>query len=131
MKIKILLSLAIIVLSLPVEKVFPENSITQIEIILDASRSMRQKINGVPKINIARDALIKLADELKLKKNIHVGLRIFGHKNKRCNNTILEIPIGRDSIEKIKSIPNILVLNKNGGEGAFREFAEQILSSQS
>ena len=32
-----------------------------------------------------------------------------------------------DAVEKIKSIDNIIVLNKKGGEGAVREFCEMIL----
>lgn len=33
----------------------------------------------------------------------------------------------QNATSKIKNIPNIILLNKYGGEGAFREFAEQIL----
>ena len=34
-----------------------------------------------------------------------------------------------DSVDKIKSIPSILILNKKGGEGVFREFVEKILKN--
>ena len=38
------------------------------------------------------------------------------------------IPIcPKNAIEKIKAIPNIIQLNKSGGEGAVREFVEQIV----
>ncbi len=32
-----------------------------------------------------------------------------------------------DAVDKIKSIPNILILNSKGGEGAVREFVNKIL----
>jgi YrbI family 3-deoxy-D-manno-octulosonate 8-phosphate phosphatase len=35
----------------------------------------------------------------------------------------------RDSVDKVKSIPNIIELNKNGGDGCVREFIEIILNS--
>ncbi len=34
-----------------------------------------------------------------------------------------------DAVEKIKSIPNILIMSKRGGEGCVREFAEMILAN--
>jgi YrbI family 3-deoxy-D-manno-octulosonate 8-phosphate phosphatase len=33
----------------------------------------------------------------------------------------------KNATSRIKKIPNIIILNKSGGEGAFREFAEKIL----
>ena len=35
--------------------------------------------------------------------------------------------MAKNAIQKIKSIPNIIQLNSEGGYGAFREFAELYL----
>ncbi|MCP4133076.1 MAG: VWA domain-containing protein [bacterium] len=76
--------------------------VTQVELILDASGSMWGKIKKEFKINIAKKALYGLINELNSEKNIQVALRVYGHRNKRCNNTILEIPMGKLTPKRIK-----------------------------
>lgn len=80
--------------------------VTQIDLIFDASGSMWGQIDGKCKIEIARKALNDLLDEFKTKKNIYLGLRVYGHLNKKCSNSVLEIKIGKNNIDKIKEKVN-------------------------
>jgi len=59
-----------------------------IEIVLDASASMKGPIEGRRKIEIAKDALRDLLNDLPV--NTVIGLRAFGHQ--RCANTKRCIP---------------------------------------
>lgn len=76
--------------------------ITQIVLIFDASNSMWGQIDGKAKIEIAREAMNELLKEFETKPNIYLGLRIYGHLNKRCDNSVLEIKIGKDNAKTIK-----------------------------
>jgi hypothetical protein len=79
-----------------------ELPITQIDLIFDASNSMWGQIDGKAKIEIAREAMSELLKEFEPKKNIYLGLRIYGHLNKRCDNSVLEIKIGKDNAKAIR-----------------------------
>jgi hypothetical protein len=76
---------------------------TQIELILDDSGSMAEAAGGQAKINIAKDSMNKIIDELKTKANLEVALRIYGHQNKECTNSIVEIPMSRINPYLLKS----------------------------
>lgn len=87
--------------------------ITQIVLIFDASNSMWGQIDGKAKIEIAREAMNELLKEFEAKPNIYLGLRIYGHLNKRCDNSVLEIKIGKDNAKTIKEkIADIKPLGK-------------------
>lgn len=73
----------------------------QIVIILDASGSMWGLINGETKIKIAREALLEIVEGLS-GKPVNIALRIYGHQNKKCSNTVLEIPMGPVDLVKIR-----------------------------
>ncbi len=79
------------------------DQITQIELILDASGSMAGQVGGKAKIDIAKDTTNSLIDGLKDKANLEVGLRIYGHLNKECSNTVLEFPIGKIQADAMKA----------------------------
>ena len=76
---------------------FKEN--LNIVIILDASGSMAQKINGPTKMDAAKQAIISFVK--KLPKEANVGIRIYGHKGSNadadkalsCSSTDLIYPI--------------------------------------
>ncbi|RLB08744.1 MAG: hypothetical protein DRG59_04240, partial [Deltaproteobacteria bacterium] len=75
--------------------------------ILDASGSMRGQIGGRAKIDIAKDVLIKLIDDLPA--GINVGLVAYGHRRKGDCNDVEELaPLAKlnrqDLIEKIKAL---------------------------
>ncbi len=105
---KIIVILVILLMSMTIHA---NNSDQQIALIFDASGSMWGQIQGVSKIKIAKKAMKNLVNDLKQQKNIQLSLRIYGHLNKKCDNSVLEIPMGKNNhsaiIEKISSIkPN-------------------------
>ncbi len=75
--------------------------------ILDASGSMRGRISGRAKIDIAKDVLIKLIKDLPA--GINVGLVAYGHRRKGDCNDVEELaPLAKlnkeDLINKIKAL---------------------------
>ncbi len=63
-----------------------------IEVILDASGSMLQRIDGERRIEIARDALIGLVSDI-VPAGTPFALRVFGHREVDSCRTDLEIPL--------------------------------------
>jgi len=69
------------------------NDATKVMIILDASGSMWGKVDGKPKIQIAREVLKDLLP--KFGTHMHLGLSAYGHRKKGdCNDIETLIPIG-------------------------------------
>lgn len=79
-----------------------------LEIILDASGSMWGQIKGEPKIGIAKRVLIDLVDSLKDRKDLALGIRVYGHqshrKEKNCKDTKLEVPFGTPNPGKARAL---------------------------
>ena len=79
-----------------------------LEIILDASGSMRGRIGDRTKMQIAEKTLLKLAQGLADRKDLAVALRVYGHqspsKEKNCKDSRLEIPFGRVEPSRIKNL---------------------------
>jgi len=83
-----------------------------IEYILDASGSMLETIQDVRKIDIAKETLSGLIDQLPAgasEVDLNVGLRVYGHSTvagespeQRCRDTALEIPINGVKTAAIK-----------------------------
>lgn len=68
-----------------------------VELVLDASNSMWGRIDGRPKIEIAREVLKRLIGELPA--GVHLGLRVYGHRWARtdaraCTDSELVFPVG-------------------------------------
>ena len=63
-----------------------------VELILDASGSMLQRVDGVRRIEIARNVLVDLVRE-QLPDQGQFALRVFGHKQADQCRTDLEIPL--------------------------------------
>lgn len=62
-------------------------------LILDASGSMWGKIDGKPKIQIARDVITDLIDAIP--QNFETGLMVYGHRQKGdCNDIEMVVPVG-------------------------------------
>ena len=80
-----------------------DDATTHIELILDASGSMWAKLGGSTRIEVAKDALGKIIDDLSERKGIAVGLRVYGHRTNDCRDTKLEIPIGPMDEKKMKA----------------------------
>ncbi|MCA9807314.1 MAG: VWA domain-containing protein [Cyanobacteria bacterium HKST-UBA06] len=78
-------------------------------IILDASESMNDEINGVPKMTLAKQAIMQTLGNLP--PNVRVGLRVYGHQvvsrglfssgGKNCQQTELIIPLGFNNRQEI------------------------------
>ena len=92
---------------------FKEN--LNVEIILDASGSMAQKVNGKVKMDAAKDAINQFVQ--KLPKDAKVGIRVYGHKGSNsdsdkqlsCSSSEIMYPISnfdsgkfQSSLDKIK-----------------------------
>ncbi len=74
-----------------------------IELILDASGSMLQRLNGERRYLIARNVLTDLVAN-KLPDNVRLGLRVFGHKEAGSCRTDLELPVAPIDRDKVKNI---------------------------
>ncbi len=80
-----------------------ENGEIHINLVLDASGSMWEKIDKkTTRIEEAKKALNAILDDLAAKKGISVGLRVYGHRSNKCDDTKLEIPIGPLDAKKMK-----------------------------
>ncbi len=94
---KYILALLIVLFSISVSSA-PQAS--YLEIILDASGSMWEKVQGEHKIKIAKNTLQKLIPTLDPKH--HVGLRVYGHrKSQDCEDIELAVPVGKDNRQSI------------------------------
>ena len=80
-------------------------------IIFDASGSMWGQINGVPKINIAKDALKKVIKSWD--PNIELGLTVYGHRRKGdCNDIESVVPVG--AIDKERIVKSVMAISPKG-----------------
>jgi Mg-chelatase subunit ChlD len=83
-----------------------------VSVVLDASGSMLQRIDGETRISIARTAVTQLTDSV-LPDGIRFTLRVFGHREAESCRTDLEIPIGpldRDAARRTISGVNAMNL---------------------
>ena len=69
-----------------------ELELNAVELILDASGSMLQRMEGRRRIEIARDVLSDLVSET-IPEGTPLALRVFGHKTPDACDTDLEIPV--------------------------------------
>lgn len=85
----------------------PAASIGAVELILDASGSMLKKMNGTPRIDIAKNAVVKLVMN-SLEPETPFALRVFGHMEADSCRTDLEIPLNpldkSQAVLKVNSI---------------------------
>jgi len=95
-------------------------------IIFDASGSMWGQINGVTKIEIARDALKNVVKEWN--PNVELGLTVYGHRSKGdCNDIETIIPVGKiDKNRVIKTVMSIKPKGKTPISRSLRKVAEEI-----
>ena len=78
----------------------------------------------------AKDKL-KIVKDLCIKENISIDEVAYIGDDINCFSLLSHVGIAacpNNAVDKIKAIPNIIQLNKNGGEGVVREFVELILS---
>ena len=79
---------------------------TRILFVFDASQSMYGRWQSDMKFNIAVKLLSGILDSLKTQSNLELALRLYGHQKQfppqDCNDTRLEVPFGKDNINRIK-----------------------------
>ena len=80
------------------------SSIGAVELILDASGSMLKKMNGITRINIAKDAVVNLVNN-SLEPGTPFALRVFGHVEADSCRTDLEIPL--DPLDRTKVVSKV------------------------
>jgi hypothetical protein len=71
----------------------PDLSGATVAVVLDASGSMLQRLNGERRIDIAKEAITTLINET-LPGDVSLTLRVFGHKEADACRSDLEIPAG-------------------------------------
>jgi len=86
----------------------PQNNVL---VVLDASGSMRDKMNDRTKFDVAREAVLDLAKALP--KNVHFGVRVYGHQKFAVQegadtDTKLEIPMKPLDLKKLETRLNQL-----------------------
>lgn len=76
-----------------------------IEIVFDASNSMWGRMQGEPKISVAKRILGDALDWLP--KDLEISLRVYGHQyayaQRNCRDSELLVPLGPDSREQIRA----------------------------
>jgi hypothetical protein len=82
-----------------------------VELILDASGSMLQRLDGKRRINIAKEVLIEAVTE-HIPPGTPVALRVFGHKEPDACRTDLEVPLAPlDPAAAARAIDGIQAMN--------------------
>ncbi|MEM7161882.1 MAG: VWA domain-containing protein [Bacteroidota bacterium] len=85
-----------------------QDQTTRILFVFDASNSMNGFWNGKPKIQTATALLKESLKELEYKKNVELGLRVYGNNapisagNQDCEDTELMVPIGKSNVWDIQ-----------------------------
>lgn len=80
---------------------------TRILFMLDGSGSMLAKWGDTNRISAAKTLLAETVDSLAVNKNLELALRVYGHQFerylKRCNDSKLEVPFGKENQQAIKN----------------------------
>ena len=79
---------------------------TRILFVFDASQSMYGRWQSDTKFNIAVKLFSNILDSLRTQPNLELALRMYGNMKQYppqdCNDTHLEVPFGKDNINRIK-----------------------------
>jgi hypothetical protein len=87
----------------------PQPPLTRMLFVFDASNSMNAFWGNQPKINTARELLLKSLQELEGQPDLELALRIYGHQTpiqagkQDCDDTKLEVPFGPNSIPAMRN----------------------------
>ncbi|MCK5904094.1 MAG: VWA domain-containing protein, partial [Gammaproteobacteria bacterium] len=75
-------------------------------VVFDGSGSMRKKVDGKPKFEIAQEVMGNLVKDWN--EDIKLGLMVYGHRSKSCDDIEMVIPVGsadpKQFIDAIKKI---------------------------
>lgn len=97
---------------------------TQMELILDASGSMWGQVEGKAKIDVAKEAMGQIIDDLKTKESLEVALRIYAHQNKECTNSVVEMPMGKIQADAMKA--KVMGINPLGMTPIYYSLTESV-----
>lgn len=82
--------------------------LTRLLFVMDASNSMNAFWENQPKINAAREVLLRSLAEIEGQPDLEIALRLYGHQTRiepgkqDCDDTRLEVPFGPKSIPAIR-----------------------------
>ncbi len=85
-----------------------ERQLTRMLFVMDASNSMNAFWGNKPKINTARELLLKSLAELEGQPDLEIALRLYGHQTaiepgkQDCDDTRLEVAFGPNTIPSIR-----------------------------
>jgi Tol biopolymer transport system component len=99
-----------------------------IHLILDASGSMWGQIDGKPKIDIAKEVLTELINDLP--EGVNMGLQVYGHRREGdCDDIEVLVPVGTgDKTTLLKQIQSIQPKGKTPITKSLRVAGEQLKS---
>ncbi len=86
----------------------PKPPLTRMLFVMDASNSMNAFWGNQPKINTARELLLKSLKELEGQPDVELALRLYGHQTpiqpgkQDCDDTRLEVPFSGNSIPDMR-----------------------------
>jgi len=86
----------------------PKPPLTRMLFVMDASNSMNAFWGNQPKINTARELLLKSLKELEGQPDVELALRLYGHQTpiqpgkQDCDDTRLEVPFSSNSIPDMR-----------------------------
>lgn len=86
----------------------PRPPLTRMLFVMDASNSMNAFWGNQPKINTARELLLKSLKELEGQPDVELALRLYGHQTaiqpgkQDCDDTRLEVPFSDHSIPEMR-----------------------------
>ena len=77
---------------------------SEILFIVDFSNSMNDLVDGIPKVDIARNTLAEILP--KIPADVKTGLRVYGHKSgftyyQGCQASTLSVPLGHNNFQTI------------------------------
>jgi len=95
--------------TLSAQEAVPQPPLTRMLFVMDASNSMNAFWGNQPKINTARELLLKSLKELEGQPDLELALRLYGHQTpiqpgkQDCDDTKLEVPFSDNSIPAMRS----------------------------
>lgn len=86
----------------------PQNDRPQVMMVLDASRSMWGRVDGRPKVAIAREVIQNLMSEWN--PDIDLGLMAYGHrKSGDCEDIELMVPVGPNTASEVNRLVQSII----------------------
>ena len=94
-------------------------------VIFDASGSMKETVNGTPKIDVAREVMGSLMQDWN--KEIDLGLMVYGHRSKACDDIEMLLPVGKPEPTKLlEAIKGIVPKGETPIGASLKQAAEKL-----